>query len=415
MPTLSKHYAIVTLPNGDQIEPISVNVTADETWAPYIQASIVVPTNLITDDIDPRTGSRIKLRLQQDFGDLIHIYELTEDFGGSVSAVTAAYSPVLNASITRSYSRPWNIFEQGLPLSTVTTAFTPVTPLKLTNAGLATVWRMSKFLQDEGTFNPEPSTIFLADLGVRSISYDYVSKEATLELASDEALAQDVHGYGDDVMVKYYSLRDLVNEALSFIFAELEPGAANEAYPFGYNLEKYEVNVGNTLWDFIETVTTASGFRVYCDELRRWYLVESTAVIGDLVLDDTDNITAFNKSFSRDTLWYNQAVIEYEDPTIGTVFDSYYATGTGALRTFYQKKENMTFPGIGAAQAIVERSLTRGETYSVEAIANFDARPQQNLVVDITGEPVKTGIVQSITWALPSARMSVDIRNLEEV
>ena len=414
MPTLSKHYATITLPNGDVVEPISVNVTVDETWAPYVQASVTVPMNLLTQEIDPRDDVRIKLQLRQDFGDLIFIYELTDDFSGDVSAVTSAFSPVLNASITRRYSKPWNIFEPSRPISYITGIYGGDVS-DITAAGLSTVWRMSKFLQDSGTFNPEPSTFFNTDLGVRSIDYDYVAKEATIELASDEALAQDVHGYGDDVMVTYYSLRDLINEALSFIFAELEPGTANESYPFGYNLEKYEVNVGNTLWDFIETVTTASGFRVYCDEQRRWYLVESTAVIGDLVLDDTDNITAFNKSFSRDTLWYNQAVIEYEDPTIGTVFDSYYATGTGALRTFYQKKENMTFPGIGAAQAIVERSLTRGETYSVEAIANFDARPQQSLVVDITGEPVKTGIVQSITWALPSARMSVDIRNLEEV
>ena len=275
---------------------------------------------------------------------------------------------------------------------------------------------MSKFLQEGGTFNPEPSTIFTADLGVRSINYDYVSKEATIELASDEALAQDVHGYGDDVMVQYFNLRDLINEALSFIFAELEPGTVNETYEFGYNLEKYDVNVRNTLWDFIETITTAAGYKVYCDELRRWYLVEDTTVSGELVLDDTDNITALTKAISRDTLWYNQAVIEYEDPSAGmSIFDSYYETGTGALRTLYQLKENMVFPGLGAAQAIVQRSLTRGETYSVEAIANFDARPRQNLVVDITGEPVKTGIVQSITWSLPSARMSVDVRNLEEV
>lgn len=414
MPTLSKHYATITLPNGDVIEPISVNVTVDETWAPYVQASVTVPMNLLTQDIDPRDDVRIKLQLRQDFGDLIFIYELTDDFTGDVSAVTSAFSPVLNASITRRYSKPWNIFEPSRPISYITGIYGGDVS-NITAAGLSTVWRMSKFLQDSGTFNPEPSTFFNADLGVRSIDYDYVAKEATIELASDEALAQDVHGYGDDVMVQYFNLRDLINEALSFIFAELEPGTANEFYPFGYNLEKYEVNVGNTLWDFIETVTTASGFRVYCDEQRRWYLVESTAVVGDLVLDDTDNITAFNKSLSRDTLWYNQAVIEYEDPSAGTIFDSYYATGTGALRTFYQKKENMTFPGAGAAQAIVERSLTRGETYNVEAIANFDARPQQSLVVDITGEPLKTGVVQSITWSLPSARMSIDIRNLEEV
>ena len=416
MPTLSKHYATITLPNGDVVEPISVNVTVDETWAPYVQASVTVPMNLLTQEIDPRDDVRIKLQLRQDFGDLIFIYELTDDFTGDVSAVTSAFSPVLNASITRRYSKPWNIFEPSRPISYITGIYGGDVS-NITAAGLSTVWRMSKLLQDSGTFNPEPSTFFNADLGVRSIDYDYVAKEATIELASDEALAQDVHGYGDDIMVKYYSLRDLLNEVLSGLDgAQLQPGTANESYPFGYNLEKYEVNVGNTLWDFIETVTTASGFRVYCDEQRRWYLIESTAVIGDLVLDDTDNITAFNKSFSRDTLWYNQAVIEYEDPSAGVnIFDSYYATGTGALRTFYQKKENMVFPGFGAAQAIVERSLTRGETYSVEAIANFDARPQQSLVVDITGEPVKTGVVQSITWSLPSARMSVDIRNLEEV
>jgi hypothetical protein len=415
MPTLSQHYATVTFPNGDTVEPISVNVTIDEAWAPYVQASVVLPTNLITDDIDPRQDSRLKIKLQQDFGDLIYIYELTESYGGSVAAVTAAYTPVDIEDITRNYSKPWNIFEPSRPISYITGIYGGDVS-DITAAGLSTVWRMSKFLQEGGTFNPEPSTIFTADLGVRSINYDYVSKEATIELASDEALAQDVHGYGDDVMVQYFNLRDLINEALSFIFAELEPGTVNETYEFGYNLEKYDVNVRNTLWDFIETITTAAGYKVYCDELRRWYLVEDTTVSGELVLDDTDNITALTKAISRDTLWYNQAVIEYEDPSAGmSIFDSYYETGTGALRTLYQLKENMVFPGLGAAQAIVQRSLTRGETYSVEAIANFDARPRQNLVVDITGEPVKTGIVQSITWSLPSARMSVDVRNLEEV
>lgn len=413
MPTLSTHYAILTLPNGDEITPISVDVTADETWAPYIQASVVLPSNLITDDIDPRAGSRVKLRLQQDFGDLIHVYEVTDDFGGDVSSITAAFGGVV-ADITREYAKPWNIFEAGLPISTVTAAYGGDVS-NITAAGLMQVWEMSDFLHSTGTFNPEPSTIFNADLGVRSISYDYVSKEATLELASDESLAQDVHGYGDDVMVTYYDLRSVINEALNFIFAELEPGTANETYPLGYNLEKYEVNLPNTIWDFIETMTAAAGFKVYCDEIRRWYLIEDTATAGALALADTDNITAFEKVISRETLWYNQAVLEYNDPTLGTIFDEYYEAGTGEIRTLYQKKENITFPGYGAAQSIVQRSLTRGETYTIEAIANFDARPRQELTVDITDESVKTGVVQSITWSLPSARMSIDIRNLQEV
>lgn len=413
MKTLSKHYAIVTLPNGDEVSPISVDVTTDETWSPYVQASVVLPSNLVTDDIDPRLGSRIKVKLQQDFGDLMYVYEITDDFGGDVSNITAAYGGNV-ADITRAYIKPWNIFEAGLPISTVTAAYGGDVS-NITAAGLMDVWRMSDFLHSTGTFNPAPSTIFNADLGVRSIAYDYVSKQATLELASDEALSQDVHGYGDDVMVTYGTLRALANEVLSFIGASLQPGAADYTYSPAYELQKYEFNLPSTAWDFLETITTAAGLKIYCDEQRRWYLVDPAAVSGTLELNDQDNITSFTKEISRDELWFNQAVIQYETISDGVIWDNYYASGTGPIRTLFQKKTNIEYPGSGAAQSLVERSLTRGETYKIEAIANFDARPRQTLTVDITDEPVKIGVVQSITWSLPSARMSVDIRDLQEV
>jgi hypothetical protein len=414
MAKLSQHYAIVTLPNGDQIRPIDVSVTADETWAPYIQASIVVPSNFITDDIDPRTGTRLKLRLQQDFGDLIYNYEITADFSGDVSAITAAYGGDIS-DITRAYTKPWNIFEPALPISTVTAAYGGDVS-NLTAADLMEVWRMSDFLHAEGTFNPAPSTIFESDLGVRSIAYDYVSKEATIQLSSDEALTQDVHGYGDDIMVEYDNARSLINEVLNFIGAELEPGDANYIYEGKpYQLQKYEFNLPNVAWDFIETITQAAGLKLYCDELRRWYLVDPVAISGDLALKDDDNITAFTKEISREGLWYNQAVIQYQTISDGVIYDNYYEFGTGELKTLYIEKTNIEFPGMGAAQSIVQRSLTRGEIYSIEAIANFDARPRQTLTVDITGEPVKSGVIQSVTWSLPSARMSIDIRDLQEV
>lgn len=414
MPTLSKHYAKIVFPNGDEVSPINISVTADESWSPYIQAVVVVPSNLITDNIDPRTGSRITIKLRQDFGDIIYLYELTKDFGGDVSNVTAAYTPVEILSITRTYSKPWNIFETSRPISYITGIYGGDVS-NLTTAGLSTVWIMSKFLQDEGSFNPAPSTIFEANLGVRSISYDYVSKEATIELASDEALAQDVHGYGDDITMSYNNIRALLNEALSFIGASLQPGTANYTYSPPYQLQKYELNLPNTLWDFMETITQGAGLKIYCDEQRRWYLVEPSSFSGDLTLKDDDNITAFTKSISRDGLWYNQAVIEYETISSGTIFDNYYEAGSGEVRTLFQKKTDIEFPGFGAAEMLVQRSLTRGETYEIEAIANFDARPRQTLTVDITEEPIKSGIVQSVTWSLPSARMSLDIRDLIEV
>jgi hypothetical protein len=415
MPTLSKHYAKVTFSDGTEAEPVSVSITVDEAWAPYVQGTVVVPTNLISGNIDPTTGARLKVRLQQDLQNLLYVYEITEDYSGDVSTITAAFTPCLVAAFTRKYTATWNIFTVGSPISKVTTAYTPVTPLKLTNANLDTVWRMTDFLAITGT-DSEAKTVFDGDLGIRTVTYDYVSKETTLELASDEAIAQDVYGFGNPSFEQpYYSIRGVINALLAEISTQLQPGTADINYPLGYYVPKYSDNVGQTIWDFILTAADAGKFKLYCDEQRRWYLVESTAVSGELELKDDDNITDFQKVIDRETLFYNQAIIEYEDPTGTKTIDKYTGSVVGGVKTFYQKKDNTYFPGAGAAQAIVERSITRGETYSVEAINNYNARPRQTLIVDITGEPVKTGIVQSITWALPSARMSVDIRNLEEV
>jgi len=419
MPTLSKHFAVLTLPNGTEIEPISVQVTADESWAPYIQATVVVPSNQITDDIDPRLSKRVQLLLQQDFGDLVYVYEVTADYAGTMSALTAAFTGTVDL-VTKKYTKSWNVFEPALPLSTVTTAYAPVTPLKLTNANLAGVWRMTEYLHSAGSFNPQPSTIFQGSLGVRTISYNYVTKEATIDLTSDEAMTQDVHGYGSDIMEEYSDLRSLVNKALSRIGANLEPGTANKNYSPAYQLQKYETNLGSTVWDFVQTLVQAASFKLYCDENRKWYLVDPVATSGSLLLDDTDNITTFTKTISREGQWYNEAVIYYDTVDLGVVWDSYYAPGTGKVKTLFIQKTKqefpgLSFPGLGGAQTLVTRALTRGETYSIEAVANFDARPRQTLTVDITGESVKSGVIQSVTWSLPSARMSIDIRDLQVV
>jgi hypothetical protein len=414
MPTLSKHYAKVTFSDGTEVEPVSVSITVDEAWAPYVQGTVVVPTNLISGNIDPTTGARLKVRLQQDLQNLLYVYDITEDYSGDVSAITAAFTPCLVAAFTRKYTATWNIFTVGSPISKVTTTYTPVTPLKLTNANLDTVWRMTEFLAITGT-DPEAKTVFDGDLGIRTVTYDYISKETTLELASDEAIAQDVYGFGYPGWVSGYSYRGVINIILEEIGAQLEPGDADINIPIGYTIPAYNDNVSTTPWDFMLTVADAGKFKLYCDEKRRWYLVETTAVSGELELKDDDNITDFQKVINRETLFYNQAIIEYEDTEGTKTIDKYTGSVVGGLKTFYQKKDNTFYPGPGAAQSIVERSITRGETYSVEAINNYNARPRQTLIVDITGEPVKTGIVQSITWALPSARMSVDIRNLEEV
>lgn len=420
MPTLSKQYALLDFDPGNPasvpVEPISVDVTVDETWSPYCQATVVIPNDIAPYELDPRYAVFLGLRLQQDFGDLIYNYELTNDFGGDVSNITAAYGGDVS-DITRAYSQPWNIFETALPISTVTATYGGDVS-DLTAADLMEVWRMSDFLHSEGTFNPAPSTIFDGYLMLRSVEKDYVSGQTTLELTSHEAILQDSIGYPTDLFFSFTSLRSIINYVLADTIGpltQLQPGTAEWTYSPAY-VFKWLPN--QTAWDILNALVTAANLVLYCDEAGDWFLIEAASVAGDLYLKDDDNITMLSSRIDRNSpSFFDYAVVEYQNTGSLPVYKNFGVSGFPISKDRYFIIENVTAPDApaNAAQAMVYRAVTRGQTYSVEAINNFDARPRQNMTIDVTDEPVKTAIIQSISWALPSARMSVDIRDLQEV
>jgi hypothetical protein len=418
MPTLSQHTALLDFYPGDPdatpVAPISCTVTVDETFSPYVTATVVVPTNAMPYSPDPRFPVFLGLQLQQDFGDLLIIYKITADHGGNMASLTAAFGGDV-AKVTRAYTSPWNIFEPGLPLSTVTAEYGGDVS-DITAADLMTVWKMSKFLHGEGTFNPAPSTIFDGYLMLRAITKDYISGETTLELTSHEAILLDSVGYPSEIIPTYSSLRDLINSVLAETIGaltQLQPGAADfvysEPYARVWPAEK-------TAWDYLYELVTSAGLVLYCDEKGDWYLEYSMAVSGSLELKDDDNITTLSSRIDRNNPnFFDYAIVEYRNEGELPVYKNFGISGFDISKDRYFRFENLEYPGGNPAQELVYRGNTRGETYEVEAISNYNARPRQNMTIDVTGEPTKTAIIQSITWSLPSARMSVDIRDLTEV
>lgn len=418
MPALSKHYALIDFDPGNPlsvpVEPISVNVTADETHAPYILATVVVPTSSLPFNPDPRYAQFYGLRLQQDFGDLIYNYELTDDYTGDVSNITAAFGGDVS-DITRAYSKPWNVFESALPISTVTASYGGDVS-NLTAADLMEVWRMSDFLHSSGTFNPAPSTIFDGYLMLRSVVKDYISGETTLELTSHEAILLDSIGAPSDLFFSFTSLRSIINYVLSTsigALTQLEPGASDYTYSPAYTFAWLP---NQTAWDILDALVKAANLVLFCDEKGDWYLQPAASVSGDLYLKDDDNITTLSSRIDRNSPnFFDYAVVEYVQPNDVISYDTFGTSGFDISKDAYFKVEGINDPGGNAAQAMVWRAVTRGETYEVEAISNYDARPRQNMTIDVTDEAVKTAIIQSVTWSLPSARMSLDIRDLQEV
>jgi len=288
MPTLSSQYAYITLDDGTRVDPVSVDLKLSETWSPYCQATVVIPQGAIAlTDIDPRQADRLRLTMQQDFGDLLYVNELTTDYTPvTVSSITAAYTPVDIAAITRTYTKPWNIFSAGLPLSTVTTAYTPVTPLKLTNAGFSDLWRMSDFLNAGETWNPAPSTIFDGSLHVREIVEDYIGQTISISLASDEGLALDKAGTGITAAGTYTTIRSAITALLGNVGLGDEPAVTLAAGADSTFTDAFVVSVprdySKTLWDIMETLTQSVGFTLWCDETRTWHLEPTTITSGSL-------------------------------------------------------------------------------------------------------------------------------------
>jgi hypothetical protein len=381
MTNLSKHYALLNFDPGNPlsvpVEPISCSVTLDETFSPYVQATVVLPTGFVPEGLDPRNATFLGLRLQQDFGNILYVYEITADFAGVVSAITAAYGGSVSA-ITAAYATSWNVFEDYSP--------------------------------------PAPSTLFDGYLMLRSIEKNYLNGETTLELSSHEAILIDSISYPARPAVNYSNLRSLINDVLAetiSVFTQLQPGAAN--YTYG-SLYPFVWQPNQTAWDVLDALVKAADLVLYCDEKGDWYLDYAAATIGELVLKDTDNITTLSSRIDRNSSnFFDYAVVEFEQPNGTKTFDSFGVSGFDISKDAYFKIEGVNDPGGNAAQSLVWRAVTRGEIYNVEAVNNYDARPRQSLTIEVTGDPDKTAVIQSLTFNLPSARMSIDIRDLQEV
>lgn len=391
---------------------IDARITLDETWNPYAQASITIPLNKdLIDVLDPRSGARIKLYTTQSYGKSDKLSSLTATYSGQqISDITAAWTGQTIGDLSAWYFVPYNASGSNT-FATLSSLYGGDTIADITADwdGLY-FWEVSELYS-----RSYPSGIYQNyqrgfDLAIRTRTVNVDNATITLELASDEALLQD-YALVQDINYSPAStdLRTIVNGVLARINAGLVAGTTTHTVLADATIWA----PGQTAWDYLESMLQEAGLRLFCDERRRWNLVEDTYTADGLVeLFSNETITAAEETISRDNDdWYDSVVIKYTwTNDLGETVISYdTAAVDGYQKTKLIEIESL-YPGAGAAQRILDRALARGITKDVSAVGNYRVTPSTACTIYLTGYPTENGYVRSVTWNLPGDDMTVTTR-----
>lgn len=176
-------------------------------------------------------------------------------------------------------------------------------------------------------------------------------------------------------------------------------------------------SAGVSAMEFIATLLKTVGYRLVCDEQRRWTLRdEEYRADGVQTWRYGVNITAADEKLSRDDeTWFDAAVYVYSwtdrDGIPQTRTDAYTLTPTPAK--VLRRELNTAYPGPGRAQQMVQRAQGKGRTVTVSGIPSWAEQTDQPLSILLDGTPIQTGITSSIRFDLDTDEVTVTSRTTD--
>lgn len=391
---------------------IDARITLDETWNPYAQASITIPLNKdLIDVLDPRSGARIKLYTTQSYGKSDKLSSLTTTYSGQqISDITAVWGGQTIGDLSAWYFMPYNASGSNT-LATLSSLYGGDTIADITDAwdGLY-FWEVSELYSrsyPSGIYNNYQRGF---DLAIRSRTVNIDSATITLELASDEALLQD---YALVQAINYNPATTDLRLIVKGVLARINAGLIDGTTTHTVSPDAAIWAPGQTAWDYLETMLQEGGLRLFCDERRRWYLVEDTYTADGLVeLFSNETITTAEETISRDNDdWYDSVVMKYTwTNELGETLIDYDIASVDVYQKTKLIEIQSLYPGAGAAQRILDRAIARGIKKDVTAVGNYRVTPSTACTIYITGYPTEEGYVRAVTWNLPGDDMTVTTR-----
>lgn len=168
---------------------------------------------------------------------------------------------------------------------------------------------------------------------------------------------------------------------------------------------------GVSAMDFLRPLLMRSGFRLVCDEERRWTIrTANYRASGSQTYRYAANIKAADETLSREADdWFDAAVYEYvwtgRDGIERRRTDAFALT-TPPAKVMHVEVADTPYPGAGRAESIVRRAQGRGRTITATSTPTWDERADQSLSVILEGAPIQTGIANSVRFDLATLEVS---------
>lgn len=175
-------------------------------------------------------------------------------------------------------------------------------------------------------------------------------------------------------------------------------------------------NAGDDAWSFLEPMLTSAGLKLWCDELRRWWLTDPTeySVPGRIVAqvsnttEGTDSVDAddgpqLDGAIARFRWRDYQGEQQQRDDVAGA---------SGRVRVFEFARP---YPGPGTAAAIMRRFTGQKRTQEVTIAADYRVTPGQEISISLPGTADQLGKLQRVRWQLTEGVMDLASSGLTEV
>lgn len=176
---------------------------------------------------------------------------------------------------------------------------------------------------------------------------------------------------------------------------------------------------GSKTWDWLNGIVRAAGLRLFCDELRKWRLVnDDYSVDGSVTLTQAYNLTRGNDTIdigAADTGangYVEQVVVHYSwlDSKTAQPKEAWDSSGLDGGITVTVERPNTPYPGAGYAASLLARMTGRKRTLDVSALTDLKATPGMDVAATLP-TTVQTGKVSSVTFG-DNDEMDIGTRGL---